>query len=191
MGWARWEGHNSPMKCQPRNLKRTEQDVGMVYEETSDGRCMEWGIWEAGRQSPAPAFPRRCQWWGRLYLRLGRFTPYPNGSDSILGALDLEDEGAGNWQLLLGSKVMREAKEAFLWHQVYHRFFPWSIEECNVANRSMQWHTGWCSECKQLYTHKLLCLVMFTATFTHTVALGWGTGTWHRGTLKDSEHEVY
>lgn len=61
MSQARWEGDNSSMKCQPRNLKGTEQAVGVVYEETGDGRRMEWAIWEAGKLSPAPASPRRCQ----------------------------------------------------------------------------------------------------------------------------------
>lgn len=118
MGWARWEGHNSSMKCQPTNLKRTEQDVGVVYEKTSDGNCMEWGNWEAGRQSPAPASPRTCQWRGGLHLR-------PSSLPSLLQWVRLDSKSAGyggcrclELMLLLGSMVTREAMEALLWHQL-------------------------------------------------------------------------
>lgn len=58
LGRARWESHNSSMKCQTRNLKGTEWDVGMLHE-ASDGRCMEWGSGEAGK-SPVSASPRGC-----------------------------------------------------------------------------------------------------------------------------------
>lgn len=47
------------------------------------------------------------------------FISSSSGSDVILGLLDVEEAGSGNCHLLLGSKVMREAMEAFLWHQVY------------------------------------------------------------------------
>lgn len=48
--WAEQGGKVIPIrKIQPRNLKGTEQDVGVVHEEASDGRCMEWEIWDAGK----------------------------------------------------------------------------------------------------------------------------------------------
>ena len=40
LGHARWEGHT-------RNLKGTKQGMDLLHEEASDGRCMEWGSWEA------------------------------------------------------------------------------------------------------------------------------------------------
>lgn len=108
------------------------------------------GMGKLGGWKTALTSPRRCRWWGRLHLRpssLHVLLRWVRRNPAIGGY-----GGCRCWELTitLGNKVMMEAMEAHLWHQVYQHSFHEALRSalllmgvftnfCIMAHRMMLW----------------------------------------------------
>ena len=69
VGWARWEGHNPPIKIQPRNLKGTERGVRQYVKKPVRGDTWSGGTGKRETKLSTRLF-RRLPVMRWFYLRL-------------------------------------------------------------------------------------------------------------------------
>jgi len=118
VGWARWEGHNPPIKIQPRNLTGTEGSVGRYVKKLVMGDTWSRGTGKRETRLNTRLF-RRLPVKRWFYLRL-------DSLHSLLPSVRLNPKSAGCGRHRSGElKIAPRWKVYELWHAGLPLWLSW------------------------------------------------------------------